>query len=99
MKARSLYGLLAGTLLAMGLTGVAAADGVGHDGTAEQTVKITLPHAFVDGVLKRAARDMNVLPNLCKHNGHTGILADGKVQLARRIHVGAQVAEDGPAKL
>ena len=55
-------------------------------------------HPLVDGLLKGTAREVHLLADFRKDNGHAGILADRQPQLARGAHVFTQVAENGTAE-
>jgi hypothetical protein len=38
---------------------------------------------------------VDILADFRKHNRHSGILADGKIPFARRVHIRAEVGKDG----
>ena len=52
---------------------------VAHDALAQQAVRIAGRYAGVHRRLK-VAINVHILPNFCKHNGHTGVLTNGQIQ-------------------
>ena len=64
------------------IAGIAAADGIAHDGLAQVAVRIAAAHALVNGVLQQSAHDVCVLPDLGIHHRHARILTDGHALLA-----------------
>ena len=73
---------------------VLAAQRVAHHGQAQIAVDIAAAHTLGHRILKRAAGEMYVLPDLGEHDRHAGVLADRHVVFARQIAVRDHLAED-----
>ena len=48
-----------------------------HNRFTQKSVNISSSDTFVDRILQASSLKMNLLTDLCKHNGHTGVLTNG----------------------
>ena len=67
---------------------------VGRHRFAQIALPVALPHAFLNGVLQRAAGDVHILPQLHAEHGHARILTHGHALLRRQLIVFDNASQD-----